>query len=365
VEGGGSNLEDAERYQEILIMHFTSYAIFVISDYIPFLGFITRLQGTKEKMQNIADRIHKKLDEILDLKGREQRRKNLTQEETNCEKDFVDLLLETPSHDGVGTLDHETVRAVVLVRILFVSNSNHSSNIYLPCLAYNIEPDHCCILTLRKKSVKLQDMLFAGAETQSTTVEWAMAYLLRHPDVMQRAQAEVDSVVGTERVVRESDLEHLVYLEAVLKEVMRVQPSAPIGLNHESREERRVAGYNLPAKTRLIFNIYAIQRDPSVYERPEEFDPSRFLNASSEGVHDNVYQLMPFGAGRRICPGMPLANLNMHHTLAHLLHSFDWQLPGGEDPRELDMAERFDGITAPKLRPLMTIAKPRKPAFLY
>jgi hypothetical protein len=72
VEGGGSNLEDAERYQEILIMHFTSYAIFVISDYIPFLGFITRLQGTKEKMQNIADRIHKKLDEILDLKGREK-----------------------------------------------------------------------------------------------------------------------------------------------------------------------------------------------------------------------------------------------------------------------------------------------------
>ncbi|KAG0605005.1 hypothetical protein M758_9G025200 [Ceratodon purpureus] len=318
VEGEGCNAKDAERYQEILKMHFTSYAIFVISDYIPCLSFITRLQGTRERMQNIADTIHKKLDEILDLEGREQRRKNLNEEEeANCEKDFVDLLLETPSHDGVGTLDHVTIRAVVL------------------------------------------DMLFAGAETQSSTIEWVMAYLLRHRDVMQRAQAEVDNVVGSERVVQETDLEHLPYLDAVVKEVMRVQPSAPIGVNHESREECRVAGYNLPARTRLIFNIHAIHRDPSVYDRPKEFDPSRFLNASSEGLQ---YQLMPFGAGRRICPGMPLANINMTHILAHLLHSFDWDLPDGE---ELDLVERFDGITAPKLRPLMTIAKPRKPALLY
>lgn len=206
-------------------------------------------------------------------------------------------------------------------------------------------------------------MLFAGAETQSTTLEWAMAHLLRHPDVMQRAQAELDNVVGPERIVRESDLEHLPYLEAVLKEVMRVQPGAPMGVIHESRKECRVAGYNLPAKTRLIFNIHSIQRDPSVYERPEEFDPSRFLNPKFEEMHD--IRFMPFGAGRRICPGMPLANINMTHILAHLLHSFDWHLPGDEDPRELDMAERFDGITAPKLQPLMAVAKPRKPAFLY
>ena len=139
VEGEGCNAKDAERYQEILKMHFTSYAIFVISDYIPCLSFITRLQGTRERMQNIADTIHKKLDEILDLEGREQRRKNLNEEEeANCEKDFVDLLLETPSHDGVGTLDHVTIRAVVLVRTqMLVSVSFDGLTKYSPCINTN------------------------------------------------------------------------------------------------------------------------------------------------------------------------------------------------------------------------------------
>lgn len=209
----------------------------------------------------------------------------------------------------------------------------------------------------------VQDMMFAGAETQSTTLEWAMAHLIRNPEVMQRAQAELDAVIGIDRVVCESDLEHLPYLEAVVKEVLRVQPAAPIGVNHEAREETCVAGYHLPAKTRLIFNIHAIHRDPSVYDRPEEFDPERFLRGGSGS--DGLFQLMPFGAGRRICPGLTLANINMCHILAHLLHCFDWRLPGDANPRELDMAERFDGITAPRLHPLLAVAHPRKPAYLY
>lgn len=203
-------------------------------------------------------------------------------------------------------------------------------------------------------------MLFAGAETQSTTLEWAMAYLLRNPEVMQRAQAELDSVIGTDRVVCEADLENLPYLDAVVKEVLRVQPGAPIGVNHESREPTCVAGYHLPANTRLIFNIHAIHRDPAVFDHPEEFDPERFLR--KDGVEN---KLMPFGAGRRICPGLPLANVNMCHILAHLLHCFDWGLPGDENPLKLDMAERFDGITAPKLHPLIAVAIPKKPASLY
>ena len=206
-------------------------------------------------------------------------------------------------------------------------------------------------------------MLFAGTETQASTLEWAMVYLLQHPEVMRRAQAELDSVVGTQRIVQESDLEHLPYLEAVMKEVSRVQPGAPIAITHESREETQVSGYNLPARTRLLFNIHAIHRDPNVYNRPDEFDPSRFLKPHGGG-HDS-YQFMPFGAGRRICPGMPLANITMTHTLAHLMHSFDWRLPGDQIPEELDMTTSFDGVTAPKLHPLLTVAQPRPQAFLY
>lgn len=324
VEGGEGHLEDAQRYQKILNLHFASYAVFVISDYFPSLGFVTTLQGTREKMKKIAEQIHKKMDEIIDLEGREARRKSRSAEEEACwEKDFVDLLLETPAHDGQGTLDHETVRAVVV------------------------------------------DMLFAGAETQSTSIEWAMAHLIRQPEVMARAQAELDNVIGLDRVVSESDLEHLPYLEAVVKEVLRVRPGAPIAVNHESREETCVAGYTFPAYTRLIFNIHAIHRDPAVYDRPEEFRPERFLRGGEQQQQEDLFQFMPFGAGRRICPGMSLANVNMCHILAHLLHSFDWRLPGEANPRELDMEERFDGITAPRLHPLLAMAHPRKPASLY
>lgn len=122
VEGGEGQLEDAQRYQEILNIHFASYAVFVISDYIPALGFVTTWQGTREKMKKIAEKIHKKMDEILDLKGREARRTGRSvEEEAGWEKDFVDLLLATPAHDGQGTLDRETVRGVVLVRTPTIS----------------------------------------------------------------------------------------------------------------------------------------------------------------------------------------------------------------------------------------------------
>lgn len=326
VEGEESNVEDAKRYQKILKIHFSSYAIFVVSDYIPCLRFITKLQGIRGKFQQIADKIHKKMDEIIDINGHERRRIDANhKQDADRKKDFVDLLLETTSHDGKGTLDHETVRGVVM------------------------------------------DMLFAGAETQSSTLEWAMAFLIRNPGVMKQVQAELDGVVGTERVVQESDLEKLPYLEAVVKEVMRVKPGAPIGINHESREPRQVAGHYLPAKTRLIFNIHAIHRDPSVYDRPDEFDPTRFLSPGKGNVPtgQELFQLMPYGAGRRICPGMPLAIVNIPHVLAHLVHSFDWSLPAGQDHRELDMTEKFDGVTSPRLHPLHLIPHPRKPAFLY
>ena len=206
-------------------------------------------------------------------------------------------------------------------------------------------------------------MLFAGTETQSSTLEWAMVHLLQHPDVMQRAQAELDSVVGTQRIVQESDVEHLPYLGAVMKEVSRVQPGAPLAIYHESREESQVAGYNLPARTRLIFNIHAIHRDPFVYDQPDEFNPSRFLKPY--GGDQDLFGFMPFGAGRRICPGMPLANVNMAHILAHLLHSFNWDLPGDQKSQELDTTTSFNGVTAPKKHPLLPLAQPRLPAFLY
>lgn len=119
VEGEESNVEDAKRYQKILKIHFSSYAIFVVSDYIPCLRFITKLQGIRGKFQQIADKIHKKMDEIIDINGHERRRIDANhKQDADRKKDFVDLLLETTSHDGKGTLDHETVRGVVMVNLI-------------------------------------------------------------------------------------------------------------------------------------------------------------------------------------------------------------------------------------------------------
>ncbi|KAG0591805.1 hypothetical protein M758_1G216800 [Ceratodon purpureus] len=322
VEGDECNLQEAKRYQEVISLHFRTYAVFVISDYFPSLSFITDAQGMKEKMQKVVEQIYKALDEIIDFEEHHRRRMDHANDpEADRDQDFVDLLLATPSHDGVGTLDHETIRGIVM------------------------------------------NMLIAGTETQASTLEWAMAYLLQHPDVMKQAQAELDNVVGTQRIVQESDLEHLPYLGAVIKEVSRMQPGAPMSIYHESREKSRMAGYDLPARTRLIFNIHAINRDPCVYDRPDKFDPSRFLRP--QGSSHDSFQFMTYGAGRRICPGMPLATLNMAHILAHMLHSFDWKLPGDQDPQDLDMTAKFDGLTAPKKYPLLIIPQPRLPAFLY
>lgn len=231
-------------------------------------------------------------------------------------------------------------------------------------------------------------MLFAGAETQSTTLEWAMAYLLRAPEVMQRLQTELDNVVGTHRVVQESDLENLPFLEAVVKEIQRLQPGAPLSLQHESRTHCQVGGYNLPPKTRMIMNLHAIHRDPEIYDRPDEFDPTRFLlhpNSSSRGSSSpkllqrsssflqrssSMQQrsldctLIPFGCGRRTCPGMPLANLTVPTMLARLLHGFDWRLPEGSSAQDLDMSEVF-GVTARRRNPLLAVPHPRPVAYLY
>lgn len=249
-----------------------------------------------------------------------------------------------PSHDGSGQSDHETIRGVVMVSLEIQDPASP-----------NIDRLVHLLRTLISTRV-LQNMLFAGAEMQSTTLEWAMAHLLQHPDVMERAQAELNNVVGTHRLVQEADLEQLPYLKAVKRSLSHPtrrsacsQPQVPPAVSSSGVQ---------PPKTRLICNIHSVHRDPWVHDRPDELNPSRFPKPPQN--HDSS-----FGAGRRICPRLPLANINVPHFLPHLLHSFDWRFPGGQIPQELDMSEIFDGLTAPRLRSLLTLTKPRKRAFLY
>jgi cytochrome P450 len=212
----------------------------------------------------------------------------------------------------------------------------------------------------------IRQLLTAGTDTSSITVEWGIAELLRHPAVATKLREELDSVVGKDRVVNETDIINLPYLQAVTKEVFRLHPPTPLLIPHQSIEATVVApqGFELPKSTRMFVNVYAIQRDPMVWERPLEFDPERFMKNPEIDVRGAHYQLLPFGSGRRQCPAMGVGILFVQMGLARIMHSFDLSLPQAQDPENLDITERF-AINIWLATPLHVIAKPRLPKNLY
>ncbi|GLJ19650.1 hypothetical protein SUGI_0355900 [Cryptomeria japonica] len=205
-------------------------------------------------------------------------------------------------------------------------------------------------------------LINAGTETSSLTIEWALSALMKDPDSMRKAQQELDTHVGRDRLMEESDIPKLKYLQAIVKETLRLHPASPLMLPHESSEACSVGGYHVPAGTQLLVNIWAIHRDAAVWDRPMEFIPERFVKSDKEiDVKGQDFELIPFGSGRRKCPGMPLALIVISHTLGRLLQSFEWFCPEGS---EIDMTEGL-GLSTPKSVPLEAIIKPRLPLHLY
>ncbi|CAL9018048.1 unnamed protein product [Prunus brigantina] len=178
---------------------------------------------------------------------------------------------------------------------------------------------------------------FMGSE-ESQYLEWAFSELMmRHPKAMKKIQKELENVVGLGRIVEESDLEKLEYLNMVLKETLRLHPVAPLLLPHAAIKDCTVNGYHIPKKSHVIINAWAIGRDPSAWTNAEEFIPERF-EGSNIDVRGNHFELIPFGSGRRRCPGMHGLTV-VQIVLAQLVHCFDWELPDSMLPEELDMTE--------------------------
>ncbi|KAK9114883.1 hypothetical protein Syun_021680 [Stephania yunnanensis] len=174
-------------------------------------------------------------------------------------------------------------------------------------------------------------------------VNWAFAELLRHPKLMKRVQDELRDVVGMDRMVEETNLPKLNYLNMVIKETMRLHPVVPLLIPHESTEDITINGYFLPKKSRVIVNVWTIGRDPNAWsEDAEEFNPDRFIGIDIDFVGSHEFQLIPFGSGRRSCPGMQLGLVEVQLILAQLLHCFNWELPDGASPSDLDMSEKFN-----------------------
>lgn len=197
----------------------------------------------------------------------------------------------------------------------------------------------------------------AGTDTTYTILEWTMTELIRHPHVMKKAQNEMREIIGSKTHISEDDLEKMRYLKAVIKESFRLHPPLPLLVPRESTEDVKVKGYDILAKTRLIFNAWAIERDPESWEEPEEFRPDRFLN-SSKDFKGHDFELIPFGGGRRGCPGITFAVATIELALASLLYHFDWAVHGEASGQHLDVPEA-SGISVRRKFPLVSVPTPR------
>ncbi|KAL6656375.1 hypothetical protein ACP70R_007201 [Stipagrostis hirtigluma subsp. patula] len=212
---------------------------------------------------------------------------------------------------------------------------------------------------IRIKSI-VKDMIAAATDTSSVTLEWAIAELVANPRVMAKLQDEIARVAGGEHpTIADAELSKMDYLKAVLKEVLRLHPPAPLLIPHESTTPATVKGYEIPAKTALFVNAWAIGRDPAAWDAPEEFRPERFVGGAVD-MRGSDYQLIPFGAGRRICPGINFALPVLEQALACLLRHFDWELPGGMRPEDLDLGEA-PGLMTPLRVRLVLVPKCKTP----
>ncbi|KAH9319858.1 hypothetical protein KI387_021627, partial [Taxus chinensis] len=211
-------------------------------------------------------------------------------------------------------------------------------------------------LTLENIKGTLLDIFVAGTDTTSSTIEWAMAELIRKPALMRKVQAELDEVVGVERRIEEADIANLPYFRAVVKEVFRLHPATPLNVPRRANKSCEVSGYLVPENTQVFVNIWAIGRDPTTWKDPLNFNPDRFLECNID-YKGQDFELLPFGAGRRICIGLPLAHRLVHLVVGSFVQAFNWSIPldnGGD----IDMSEAF-GLTLQKAVPLRAIPSPR------
>ncbi|XP_038686537.1 premnaspirodiene oxygenase-like [Tripterygium wilfordii] len=285
---------------------------FSLADVFPSIKFFRTIVLMKTQLE----RMHHEVDEILESLIIEKKG-NKSRIDSNGEvvKDLIDVLLNLQEHGEFQfPLTTENIKGIIL------------------------------------------DIFIAGSETSSSTVEWTMSELLKNPRVMAKAQAEVRQVFDRKGCVDEARIEELEFMKLVIKETLRLHPPLPLILPRECREKCQILGYDIPVKTQIIINAFAIGRDPRYWIDAEKFSPERFVNSSID-FKGNNFEFIPFGSGRRMCPGISFGLANVELTLANLLYHFDWKLPNNIKPQELDMTERF-GIEVRRKNDLYLIPIP-------
>ncbi|PUZ51768.1 hypothetical protein GQ55_6G216100 [Panicum hallii var. hallii] len=313
-EGPVSSLAEFKwMLDELLLLN----GVLNVGDWIPWLDWLD-LQGYVRRMKKLGRMFDAFMEHVLDEHSERRRREG----EGFVARDMVDVLMQ-------------------------------------------LADDPALEVKLGRVGVKAftQDLIAGGTESSSVTVEWAISELLRKPAIFAAATEELDRVVGRGRWVAEHDLPRLPYLEAVVKETMRVHPIVPLLIPRVAREDAAVGGYDIPRGTRVLVNMWTIGRDPALWDAPEEFAPERFVGSKVD-VKGQDFELLPFGSGRRMCPGYNLGLKVIQLTLANLLHGFSWRLPDGMAREELSMDEVF-GLSTTRKVPLEVVVEPKLPVELY
>ncbi|TYH42238.1 hypothetical protein ES332_D11G050200v1 [Gossypium tomentosum] len=318
---GSSNKHGQEEFIKILQEFSKLFGAFNIADFIPCMTWFDP-QGLTARLKNARGALDKFINTIID-DHIQKRKTNIDNGSPEGDTDMVDDLLA----------------------------------FYREEAKVNEPEDLQNSINLTKDNIKaiIMDVMFGGTETVASAIEWALTELMKSPEDLKRVQQELAEVVGLDRRVEESDIEKLTYLKCTLKETLRLHPPIPL-LLHETAEEAVVAGYQIPAKSRVMINAWAIGRDKGSWEDAESFKPSRFLKEGVPDFKGSNFEFIPFGSGRRSCPGMQLGLYSLDLAVAHLLHSFTWELPDGMKPSELDMSDVF-GLTAPRATRLYAVPK--------
>lgn len=305
-----------EEFKKMLDELFLLSGVLNIGDSIPWLDFLD-LQGYIKRMKALSKKLDRFLEHVLD--EHHERRKGV---KDFVAKDMVDVLLQLADDPNLDVkLERHGVKAFT------------------------------------------QDLIAGGTESSAVTVEWAISELLRKPEIFEKATEELDRVIGRDRWVEEKDIVDLPYINAIAKETMRLHPVAPMLVPRFSIEDIKISGYDIPKGTRVLVNVWTIGRDPNLWENPNEFIPERFIGKDID-VKGQDFELLPFGSGRRMCPGYSLGLKVIQSSLANVLHGFTWNLPPNMKKEDLDMNEIF-GLSTPKKIPLVAIIEPRLPPHVY
>ncbi|XP_065877734.1 cytochrome P450 71D445-like [Euphorbia lathyris] len=290
-----------------------------IADAYPSIKWLEMFSGINKRVE----KVHKQLDQTVEgiLKQHRSARTNISSGVSSMDQkeDLVDVLLNLQENGDLQIpLSDDTIKALIL------------------------------------------DIFSAGVDTSATTLEWTMSELIKNPKVMEKAQAEIRQKYNTKGRVDEADLHELKYLKLVIKESLRLHPPVPLLIPRECTESCVIGGYDIPVKSRIMVNAWGMGRDPKYWDDPEEFKPERFIDSSMDFRGNNNFEYLPFGAGRRSCPGILLGLANVDLPLAKLLYHFDWKLTDGIKSENLDMTEEI-GITAKRKFNLCIIPTPYHP----